>query len=98
MFTEIKIDHISRLNILTYPSTPVLIALCASLPSTAQKLADSHLVVSEPGNMLISGDFTFHVDDESNQEAMIFCDLIDSFNLKQHVTCPTHSYMYMVTH
>ena len=47
-------------------------------------------VVSEPGYVLISGDFNFHVDDQANREAAIFLDLIDSFNLEQHVTGPTH--------
>ena len=70
-----------------------------------QRLASGHLtgptfftefstllesVVSEPGYVLISGDFNFHVDDQANREAAIFLDLIDSFNLEQHVTGPTH--------
>ena len=39
---------------------------------------------------MIVGDFNIHVDDASDPEAAIFLDLLDSMNLKQLVTGPTH--------
>lgn len=46
--------------------------------------------VVDPRPLLITGDFNFHVDDESDLEAMNFCNLLDSFNLCQYVTVSTH--------
>ena len=48
------------------------------------------LLVSEPNRLMIVGDFNFHVDNESNREALLFLELIDSFSLEQHVRVPTH--------
>ena len=39
---------------------------------------------------MIVGDFKIHVDDANDPEAAIFLDLLDSMNLKQLVTGPTH--------
>ena len=43
------------------------------------------------GNMLIVGDFNFHLDDSNNTDATKLHNLLKSFNLKQHVATPTHS-------
>ena len=40
--------------------------------------------------MLITGDFNIHVDDCSNPDTQKFLDLLDSFDLQQHVKQPTH--------
>ena len=40
--------------------------------------------------LLISGDFNFHVDDPSDNDAKTFTDLLETFGLLQHVTVPTH--------
>ena len=40
--------------------------------------------------LLIPGDFNFHVDDPSDNDAKTFTDLLETFGLLQHVTAPTH--------
>ncbi|XP_072048691.1 uncharacterized protein [Amphiura filiformis] len=41
-------------------------------------------------NLLLVGDFNFHVDVSTDREAIKFLDLLDSANLHQHVVGPTH--------
>lgn len=43
-----------------------------------------------PGVLMMAGDFNFHVDNDNDPDAGKFLDLLTSFNLKQHVTSPTH--------
>ena len=43
------------------------------------------------GNLLIVDDFNFHLDDSNNTDATKLHNLLESFNLKQHVATPTHS-------
>ncbi|PIK60388.1 hypothetical protein BSL78_02686 [Apostichopus japonicus] len=45
---------------------------------------------SEPGYVMIVGDFNFHCDDMMNRDTVSFQDLLYSANLKQHVAVPTH--------
>ena len=40
--------------------------------------------------LLIVGDFNFHVDDKGNKSASVFLELLEIFNLTQHVSVPTH--------
>ena len=40
---------------------------------------------------MIVGDFNFHLDDSNNTDATKLHNLLESFNLKQHVATPTHS-------
>ena len=40
--------------------------------------------------LLIYGDFNFHMDDKADWDATRFGELLDLFNLKQHVCVPTH--------
>ncbi len=47
--------------------------------------------VISPGHLLMVGDFNFHVEDKTNIPARKFLDLLESFNLAQHVSAPTHS-------
>ena len=42
------------------------------------------------GHLLLTGDFNFHVDDRIDSLASRFLDLLDSHNLIQHVSDPTH--------
>lgn len=42
------------------------------------------------GKLVLLGDFNFHVDDPTNPQAARFLDLLDCYNLKQHITGPTH--------
>ena len=48
------------------------------------------LLVSSSGKLLITGDFNIHVNDTSAATALKFLDLLDSFNLIQHISMPTH--------
>lgn len=43
-----------------------------------------------PEELLIYGDFNFHMDDKADWDAIPFGELLDLFNLKQHVCVPTH--------
>ena len=47
-------------------------------------------LVMSSGNLLLLGDFNLHVDDETNVQAATFLNLLDSYNLIQHVIGPTH--------
>ena len=42
------------------------------------------------GKVIIIGDFNFHVDDIQDRPAQKFLNLLESFNLQQHVEDPTH--------
>ena len=48
-----------------------------------------HLAIAS-GHLLLTGDFNFHVDDRTDSLATRFLDLLDSHNLIQHVSGPTH--------
>ena len=43
-----------------------------------------------PGELLVTGDFNIHVDDTNDPNSRRFLDILDSLNLVQHVTEPTH--------
>jgi endonuclease/exonuclease/phosphatase (EEP) superfamily protein YafD len=43
-----------------------------------------------PGKVLIIGDFNIHWDDQNNAECKHFMDILDSFDLVQHVDFATH--------
>ena len=47
-------------------------------------------LVSDSGNVLLAGDFNFHVNDSSNASAKKFLSLITSFDYKNHVHDATH--------
>ena len=47
-------------------------------------------VVVSPSEILLVGDFNFHIDDQHDVCAKRFIDLIESFNFKQLVNQPTH--------
>ena len=42
------------------------------------------------GSLLLAGDFNFHVDNVGDSSASRFINLLEAFNLKQHITQPTH--------
>ena len=48
-----------------------------------------HLATAS-GKLIMLGDFNFHVDDTDNPSAMKFLDIVNCFNLAQHITVPTH--------
>ena len=43
-----------------------------------------------PEELLIYGDFNFHMDDKADWDATRFGELLDLFNFKQHVCVPTN--------
>ena len=47
-------------------------------------------LVSLPSELIISGDFNFHVDSPNEANSKSFLRLLESFSLKQHVNFPTH--------
>ena len=47
-------------------------------------------MVSLPSELIISGDFNFHVDSPNEANSKSFLRLLESFSLKQHVNFPTH--------
>ena len=48
-----------------------------------------HLATAS-GKLIMLGDFNFCVDDTDNASAMKFLDILNCFNLAQHMTVPTH--------
>ena len=47
-------------------------------------------VIAKPGHLLILGDFNFHYDNLLSPDRGKLSDLLESMNLVQHVTSPTH--------
>ena len=47
-------------------------------------------MLGESNFKLIVGDFNLHVDDGENFQARRFVDILESYNLRQHVTGATH--------
>ena len=55
----------------------------------------SHLVerlCTSHNKIIITGDFNIHCDMASNLETTRFMDILEKFNLNQHINRPTHSY------
>jgi hypothetical protein len=48
------------------------------------------LAATTPHEFLITGDFNLHLDDHSNSQVKQFLSVLDSTNLTQHVSFPTH--------
>ena len=47
-------------------------------------------LITAPGDLLLVGDFNFHVNDASDPSAKRFITLLETFNLKQQISDPTH--------
>ena len=43
-----------------------------------------------PGHLIIAGDFNYHMDEPRSSHARQLADILESMNLVQHVTVPTH--------
>jgi len=48
------------------------------------------------GQLIIVGDLNIHWDNPSNTDTIKLCNLIDSFDLKQHINEPTHSHGHIL--
>ncbi len=77
-----------------------LFAIYRPPPSTENKLT-SRMFLTEfstfveeipsiPHSVILIGDFNVHVDDNSDREAIAFCDILESVGLQQHIHEPTH--------
>ena len=58
--------------------------------SEFSKLMETLTIASNSGQLLITGDMNFHLDDSSDRDAIAFLDLLDSCGLCQHVREVTH--------
>ena len=47
-------------------------------------------IVMTPGILLITGDFNFHVECQSDNDAKCFAEILQTYGLHQHVLVPTH--------
>ncbi|KAK3754683.1 hypothetical protein QZH41_015382 [Actinostola sp. cb2023] len=47
-------------------------------------------LVTASGALLMAGDFNFHIEDDCDSAASRFLNLLEAFNLKQHISEPTH--------
>lgn len=74
-------------------ATVIVVYRSSSLRNTAEYFKDfttlcEHHAVSR--NLLIAGDFNFHMDIPTNIDTRRMTSLLDSMDLHQHVTFPTH--------
>ncbi len=74
-------------RILLVYRSPTTSSTSAFLEEFADHLDET---VYSGGNLIVLGDFNFHVDDSSNLDATKFTDLIESYNIVQHVSVSTH--------
>ena len=83
---HVRLDHISINLYVTYriPSTSI-ISFCDEL---LQVLEED--IVKPANKTLLVGDFNIHVDDSSDSDTITFMDLLDSYNMLNKVTFPTH--------
>ena len=42
-------------------------------------------------NIIILGDFNMHIDNSEDPHAQVLIDMLQAFNLKQHILFPTHN-------
>jgi hypothetical protein len=79
------------------PSTSLTVLTIYRPPSSSkpQFLADFatllETLASSPSELLITGDFNFHVDQSVPTTDIPFLELLDTFSLQQHVQFPTHT-------
>ena len=83
---HIRLDHILINLYVTYriPSTSI-ISFCDEL---LQVLEED--IAKSADKTLLVGDFNIHVDDSSDSDTITFMDLLDSYNMLNKVTFPTH--------
>ena len=53
-------------------------------------------MTTHPGNLLLLGDFNYHVDDASDKMVKSFMELTQSANLIQHVKQATHDHGHIL--
>ena len=83
---QLRFDHITLILYIIYrlPSSSVL-QFCNEFASILER------DVSQPADkVLYLGDFNIHVDNSYNNDTITFMDILDSYNLKNRITFPTH--------
>ena len=78
-----------RIGVLYRPPPSTENGLTATMFFNEFPILLERLVVAS-GHLLLTGDFNYNVDDRSDSLASRFLDLLDSHNLIQHVSGPTH--------
>ena len=91
-FIDLLMRHsCSSLRVVTVYRPPPSKSNNSSLPLFCEEFPRllEHLVTA-PGALLMAGDFNFHIEDDCDTAALRFLNLIEAFNLKEHITEPTH--------
>ena len=83
---HVRLDHISiNLYVIYRIPSMSIISFCDEL---SQVLEDD--IARSANKTLFVGDFNIHVDDSSDSDTITFMDLLDSYNMLNKVTFPTH--------
>ena len=80
-------DFASSINlyiIYKYPNSSVL-SFCNEITELLE-----YNVANDRGHTILLGDFNIHLDDIHNPNTITFTDLLESLNLQNRVTFPTH--------
>ena len=92
-----KLPH-SKLTLYNIYRPPLSSAKSRPSVSFSQFLNDFRTLISSvsttPHEFVITGDFNIHVDDSTDSNAIQFISLLDSANLIQHVSFPTHRHSH----
>jgi hypothetical protein len=86
-FIDVHLRSIQNIVILVVYRPPD--TACALFLEEFSRLLE-RITAEHCGRLLITGDFNFHVDVPSNGPANQFIDILEAFNLKQHVSVGTH--------
>ena len=67
--------------------SPTALSTLAFLEEFSDHLDET---VYSGGNLIVLGDFNFHVDDTSDADATMFIDMIEAYSIAQHASVSTH--------
>jgi exonuclease III len=68
-----------------------------TVPMFIEEMSDLlDVIILDPGQLLIAGDFNFHVEDDTNSDALKFLDCLSTYDLQQHVSSSTHKSGHML--
>ena len=88
-YLEVILSNVTRIIIVYRPPQSKNNCVSNSLFFEEFPVLLEHLATAS-GKLIMLGDFNFHVDDTDNASAMKFLDIVNCFNLAQHITVPTH--------
>ena len=99
-FSHFKSFEVTGMQIKMQSGMAIILVVYRPPASTANQASLEHFMdefglllenySTEPGSLVIVGDFNFHVDNKCNGPAKNFMNILDSFNLCQHVNERTH--------